>query len=252
MNKLFNYIFLIIFIISFGCSVKNHEELKSVSKPAAEVKDGFVLGPNDVVSIKVYRHDELSGTSYRIRPNGTISMPLVGELKISELKVDEIERLLEQRLSQYVVDPNVTVNVVEVKSAKAYLLGEVKTPGVLVLDDKVSLLQALANAGGITEDAKASRIVLIRNDKIRVVDYEKAVEGEVAQNVTLAGGDIVYVPTTGIATVSRFLTHISRILGPVVSLESGISLYPRVKSAILTGESEEGSQDVSIVPPAAN
>jgi len=121
----------------------------------------FKLGPEDVVEVFVYKEPELS-TTVVVRPDGKISLPLIGELSVNGRTAVELQKEVAQKLTQYIEQPTVNVIVKEVNSAKVSVLGEVKTPGVYKIRDRATVLDAVALAGGFTEYAKRDKVKLIR------------------------------------------------------------------------------------------
>src|SRR5262245_25012898 len=122
----------------------------------------YRLGPEDVIHVFVYKEAELS-TEVVVRPDGKVSLPLIGELVASGKTTVQLQGELKQNLSQYVTDPIVNVIVKEVNSAKVSVLGEVKNPGMYKILNKATILDAIALAGGFTEYAKRDKVTLIRN-----------------------------------------------------------------------------------------
>ena len=121
----------------------------------------FKLGPDDVVEVFVYKEPELS-TTVVVRPDGKISLPLIGELSVNGKTAVELQKEVAVKLAQYIAEPTVNVIVKEVNSAKISILGEVKTPGSYKIRDRSTILDALALAGGFTEYAKRDKVTLIR------------------------------------------------------------------------------------------
>src|SRR5438874_1053729 len=121
----------------------------------------FKLGPDDVVEVFVYKEQELS-TTVVVRPDGKISLPLIGELSVNGKSSLELQKEVSQKLTQYIAQPTVNVIVKEVNSAKVSVAGEVKTPGMYKISARATILDAVALAGGFTEYAKRSKVTLIR------------------------------------------------------------------------------------------
>jgi polysaccharide export outer membrane protein len=122
----------------------------------------YRLGPEDVIHVFVYKEADLS-TEVVVRPDGKVSLPLIGELVASGKTTVQLQGELKQNPSQYVSDPIVNVIVKEVNSAKVSVLGEVKNPGMYKILNKATILDAIALAGGFTEYAKRDKVTLIRN-----------------------------------------------------------------------------------------
>jgi polysaccharide export outer membrane protein len=121
----------------------------------------FRLGPDDVIEVSVYQEKELSAT-VPVRPDGKISIPLIGEMPASGKTATELQKEISLRYAKFISEPAVTVVVKEVNSPKVSVLGEVKNPGMYKIKDRATLLDAIAMAGGLTEYAKKDKVKLIR------------------------------------------------------------------------------------------
>jgi polysaccharide export outer membrane protein len=226
-------IVLIIFVLLNGCAttgIPSKTTGDAISPVSDEVpKDikvkEFILGPGDKVEIIVYRQDDLKRT-VQIDTSGKISYPLVGDIQAGGLSVFQLRDKIRDGLSKYYVNPEVSVGVVAVQSQKVIVLGEVNKPGLFSLDNPLTALEAISTAGGFTQDAKQKNVLVIRGGlekpDIMTIDFNRIISGyDLAQNVYLQNGDIIYVPATFIANVSRFFEHLSRIISPIVSMEAG-------------------------------
>jgi polysaccharide biosynthesis/export protein len=129
--------------------------------PRAYGESEFRLGPDDVIEISVYQDKELGGT-VPVRPDGKISVPLIGEMEASGKSATELQKEITQKFTQYISNPAVTVVVKEINSPKVSVLGEVKNPGMYKIKDRATLLDAVAMAGGLTEYAKKDQVMVIR------------------------------------------------------------------------------------------
>ena len=157
----------------------------------------YVVGSGDVLSISVWKEKELSPT-VTVRPDGNISIPLIGELTVVGLTPVQIEDLLQQRLESIVVHPRVTVTAVEIHSRMVYITGEVARPGAYPLNGPLDVLQLIAQAGGLTEFASRKKIRILpagnRSQSI-AFDYNKVIRSsELGHNFPLTPGDTVVVP----------------------------------------------------------
>ncbi|MBI1812057.1 MAG: polysaccharide export protein [Nitrospirae bacterium] len=234
---------LICLLLLTGCASTTASDVPQA--PEETPKDvkitEFILGPRDTIEILVYRQDDLKRT-IQIDPSGIISYPLIGDIQAGGLSIFQLRDKLKDGLSKYLVNPQVSVGVTSVKSQKVIVLGEVKTPGLFSLESPMSALEAMSKAGGFTIDAKLKTILLIRgglkNPELVTLNLESALkEGDFAQNAYLQNGDIIYVPATTIANVSRFFDYLSRIIAPITSMESGY----------FTGQQIEGSRGSAAV-----
>jgi polysaccharide export outer membrane protein len=165
----------------------------------AESALGYRIGPGDMLKVVVWKHDELS-TQVAVRPDGAISLPLVGDVRATGRSAPEIAADVQERLHRfYQDDPPVTVQVQEVKSYKIYVIGEVNKPGEFAPSQEVTVLMSLSLAGGFTRFADPNRIVIVRRDargERRIpFDYSAVVaRGDLVQNISLELGDTVIVP----------------------------------------------------------
>jgi len=149
-------------LVSAGVVAAAYEQHPPVTDVVSAYGDTeFLLGPGDVIDVSVYQEKELS-TTVPIRPDGKISIPLVGELTASGKTAVDLQREVTQKYAQYIAQPAVTVVVKEVNSPKISVLGEVKNPGVYKIKERATVLDAIAMAGGLTEYAKKNKITVIR------------------------------------------------------------------------------------------
>ena len=161
-------------------------------------KERYVIGPEDVLYIHVWKEDALS-RSVPVRMDGNISLPLIHEMKAAGLTPVQLEAAITERLKKLYENPNVSVIVMEANSFKVYVSGEVMKPGVYRLRDETTILQIIPMAGGFTDWAKRKKILVIRKengkDKRFTVDYKKAMKGDDPNsNVVLKPGDTIIVP----------------------------------------------------------
>jgi polysaccharide export outer membrane protein len=287
----------------------------------SQAPEDYKIGIDDVVEVSVYAESALL-TKQSVRPDGKISVPLIGDIVAYGRIPIELRDEITKKLSKYVVKPRVTVLILEYRSRKAMILGEVGAPGLLRLSANIPLLEAISLAGGVTRNADLRGAMLIRDGRIvpinfyrllkqgdmrqniilhpndvilvpsnednkvyvlgevnrrgiiritdqlsileaitaaggitkqgkhkvilirgglgdphmLVVDINKIVkEGDLSENIYLARGDIVYVPTTLMTHINTIMAYINNFLTTAVLLESGITLFPDVKSVLTKG-----------------
>ena len=198
----------------------------------------FVFGPGDLIDIAVWRHEDLD-MQIRISPDGAISYPLVGRLQIAGMTYPDLMGLLTREIGAFYVDPQVSVNIVEVSSMKVYVLGYVRNPSVQQIESELDVVGALTKAGWITQDSRTNNIMLIRGGlakpELLTIDLDQLLAaGDVRQNIPLQKGDIVYVPPKTIVNVETFFRRISGILSPFVS---GTVIYRNVTTGNPVGAS---------------
>jgi len=173
--------------------------LESDKKPATgvlAVSDEYRLGAGDKLRIEVYKDTQLS-QSVQIRPDGKITLPLVGDMAATGLTPLELRDRITTSLKDYITNPTVTVIVVEATSAHAYVMGEVAHPGEVSLHGPVTIVQAIAIAGGFKEFANTKEVKVLRPNGSGVqtlhFNYKDMLNGDVTP-MLLRSGDTVIVP----------------------------------------------------------
>jgi polysaccharide biosynthesis/export protein len=170
----------------------------AAGQPTDHERDGYKIGPDDVLRISVWKNEEISRT-VPVRPDGMISLPLLNDVRAAGLTPVQLRDVLRQKLEEYEPSPEISVTVMEVRSFKVSVLGEVIRPGRFELRSSTTVLDALALAGGFKDFAATSRIVILRPEgkttKRIPFNYKKAATGGgEAENFFLEPGDIVLVP----------------------------------------------------------
>ena len=162
--------------------------------------EAYRIGREDVLDVAVWRDNDMS-RQVPVRPDGFISLPMVGDVKAEGKTTDELANELKSKLTPYIQDPKVSVIVHEVNSSRIFVTGEVAHPGVYPLRGKVSVVQALAVAGGFTPFADQEGIVVIRQGKDAgkyPVRYSDLVtlsdDGTKSAEAFLQPGDTIVVP----------------------------------------------------------
>ncbi len=185
-----------------GCAVSsggNSTPSGLAPRSDAQVMD-YLIGPSDVLSISVWNHKELNRT-VTVRPDGKLSFSLVGDITAVGFTPLELQEVMEKALSNYIniIPGEVSVVVDAVHSYKVSVLGEVRLPGRFEFQNQISVLDALAQAGGLTEFASGDNIMILRRsqgktDKIEF-DYQKLVKSKnITEQVLIYPGDIILVP----------------------------------------------------------
>jgi polysaccharide export outer membrane protein len=229
---------------------------RSIQAAAKDVSASkFILGPGDQLSISVYGEDDLR-QQVQIPPDGVIYLPLVGEVKASGRGLGDLRKDLAEGLGKYLVNPQVSLAVTQIRSRKIYVLGEVNRPGVLQFDGQTDAVEAIASAGGFTLDAAQSSVVLVRRGengrpKVRKLDMGRLFgKGDLSQNAMLQAGDLLYVPESVIADIDRFSQRLEHLLLALVRAEQGIALEPSVEVPIIGAEpTSPVSPPILVTPP---
>jgi polysaccharide biosynthesis/export protein len=158
----------------------------------------FVIGESDVLNINVWKETEIS-QSVVVRPDGKISLPLIGEVLVSGLTPVQAQTLLANKLQTILTNPQVTVTVTEIRSRMAFITGEVGKPGAYPLLLPTTILQLITNAGGLGQFANKKGIFVLRTvdgkQQRFSFNYSQVIKGEKPeQNILLHPGDTVVVP----------------------------------------------------------
>ena len=168
------------------------------AKNEAGPTNGYQIGPGDVVAISVWNNPELTRV-VPVLPDGKISFPLIGELKVEDLTVPQLMEALKKALAPYAPDPQLSVEVQQTRSLMVYVIGKVNRPGNYPYSSNIDVLQALSMAGGLNPFAKRSSIKILRTSKGEKrefpFDYDAVTEdGNLEQNIQLQRGDVIIVP----------------------------------------------------------
>jgi len=189
--------------LSLSCSsqvpIANEAASAPTPHPAAAGRqaNSYIIGPSDVLTVTVWKQPILSGNLV-VRPDGMISMPLLGDVQASGSTPAHLADVIGMGLRKYFVDPSVSVELTQMNSKKIYLLGELQKPGPVDMTPGMTLLQAIASGGGPTDYAKKSKMYILRGEtgkQQRIpAHYKDALRGRGQANVVLQPGDTIVVP----------------------------------------------------------
>jgi protein involved in polysaccharide export with SLBB domain len=177
----------------------------------------YIMQSRDVLDIKVYNLPELSVT-LAIRPDGKIAVPLLDELQAAGRTPGQLTEALVDGYKKEFRNPRVTVIVRSFSNQNVYVGGEVDKPGLFPLNGRITLLQAILQAGGAKESAKESGVILLRNDgngkpEVHQVSLRELIKGK--PDMVLQPFDVVYVPKSKIARVDKWVDQHIRQIVPV-------------------------------------
>lgn len=166
-------------------------------QPQNQAEATYVIGPDDVLHISVWKEQELTNT-LPVRADGMISMPLLNDVQAAGLTPMQLAASITDKLKKYVTDPHVTVVVTQINSKRIYVTGEVTRSGVMNLTPQMTVLQALSSVG-LTQFANLSKIYVLRNEGGKQnrypVNYKRLLKGESPEeNILLKPGDTIVVP----------------------------------------------------------
>jgi polysaccharide biosynthesis/export protein len=157
----------------------------------------YIIGAEDGLQITVWREPTLSG-GFPVRPDGMISLVLLGDVPAAGLTPMQLGKNIEERLKKFIQDPSVAVGVTAVNSKRIFLIGEIGRVGPMALTPGMTPLQAISAAGGLSTFANQKRIYILRGAQGKQVkipfNYKQALRGDTTQLITLQPGDTIVVP----------------------------------------------------------
>ncbi len=186
--------------------------------------ESYKLGPNDEIAIRVQGQPEYSLEKTKISPVGRIFHPLLGDLEVAGRTVPQLTEELTKELSEYVLNPKVSISLLETKSAKIGVLGEVDHPGNLVMNEPMRVLDAITAAGGFTDFGNKSNVIVYRQSEAgtistQEVNIKELLAGKATQNLELQPGDTIMVNgnakkkiaiITSLTGIGSFMTVLGR------------------------------------------
>ena len=187
---------LAMFLAACGSTTAGFDYTPEAAAPADAA---YSVGAGDVLQINVWQNQDLT-TRVTVRPDGFITMPLIGDIRAEGLRPTQLQEEITRRLARYLTAAaSVTVTVMEFNSYTIYVLGQVEEPGEFRPRAPVTVLQALSLAGGLTRFAEPNEIVIVRRDRrgerrIPFNQSEVVEQGRLEQNITLRTGDTIVVP----------------------------------------------------------
>ncbi len=164
-----------------------------------EVPQDYEIAPGDTLEISVWKEPEVSVPSEIVRPDGKITVPLIKEIEVAGMTPKQVEKIVTERLTKFYTDANVTVVVTAMGPKKVYVTGGVKKEGPVVFTYGMTVMQAISEAGGLTDYAKRKKIYILRTENGRQYrldfNYEEVVKGiRMEQNYMLVPSDTIVVP----------------------------------------------------------
>lgn len=165
---------------------------------AAKVGKDYVIGADDVLDVNVWKEQELTRT-LQVRPDGKISMPLLGDVQAAGMTPGQLAQNVSERLKKFLTAPQVTVILTQINSQRVYVMGEVTRPGAYPVLPGMTVLQAISSAGGLTQFANSKKIFVMRNENhIQTkypFSYKEVLDGRKAEeNLAVKAGDTIVVP----------------------------------------------------------
>jgi polysaccharide biosynthesis/export protein len=188
----------------------------NVNNIMRKFRETYRLGPDDELAVRVLKQPDYSIERTKVSPVGSIYHQLLGEIQVAGLTVEQLKKHLTAELSEYVIDPVVYIELLTASSAKIGVIGEVSRPGIIVMTRPMRLLDAINEAGGITDLGKKSSVTVLRqppdgNQQLIEVNVKRILQAKATpeENIALQAGDTVIVNGNTMKT----LTKISAVTG---------------------------------------
>lgn len=223
------------------------------SQQAAPVlKRPTVLGPGDQVDVFVWGYPDFT-RSAKVTFNGALPHPVLGEIPVAGKSVTQVEQDIRAALGDYIKEPVVRVSVAAPRPQRVQVLGEVRNPGAYALStSKTTLVEAVAMAGGLTVDARPGAVVVVQSTDTQVyihtIDFDRVARaGDIAGNLVLAEGDIVFVPVGALADVARDARRISDVVGAALLIQNSVILFESFLNALTRDTSRIGAPETTVV-----
>ena len=231
MKKKFMLLGLIFLMCCSGCESMSSNTgslaYGTIHQYPAEREETYRLEAPDEIEISVIPQSELDRT-VTIRPDGKISLPLIGDVFVEGMTSEELTDKLTEEFSKYAKNPSVAVIVTGFNSKKVYVIGEVFRQGAYPYTGTTSVFEAVEEAGSFTRRASLGRVILVRGDieDPTVIDInlkEVVTKGAKEKDLHLQPGDIVYVPPNGFAKAGYAVEQVLFPFMPILGLGSAIS-----------------------------
>jgi len=199
-------------------------EFVSTTQAPQGILPEYYIGVGDHLDVVFFFHEDLTTQNLLVRTDGRITLPYVGDIMAAGNTPMGLDSLLTQQFSEILRDPNLSVIVREVPDQMVYVLGEVPHGGGFDFDRHITLVQALARAGGLDNGAKTNSVLVIRREGLNKivgvqVDVKAILNGEtISDDFMLRNYDIIYVPKTRLKSAAEFMTLVYDVIEPGANL----------------------------------
>jgi len=172
----------------------------------------YRLGPDDVISVIIFGQERYSRAGIVIPPSGRISLPLVpGGIFVNGKTVDQVAEAIKNRYDEYIIDPQVTVSLDKAASYRYSILGDVGQPGIRLMSHRMTVTEAIAEAGGVTALGNKSKVMLLRRQPNGTlaqipVNVSRIYKGEAPDTTYLVPGDQIFVPGNKFKTFQKIMS----------------------------------------------
>lgn len=239
-RQLLSLMLLLLFFTS-GCSsqlpVSSSADTSWLESDMSAASSPYMLGPGNKLSIVSAKWQDLN-VEVEVTSEGDIQYPYLGRVYVEDMTINELRVFLTEGLQDYYKKPRLTINLLKERSRFAYILGEVRKPGPILLSKNTTLIDAIGMAGGNTPDAEMKNVAFLRPTETTtyaaVLDLSsfQSEDGRPVISTKLREKDVIYVPASTIANVERFFIRIGHIVGPLLDIERGVVLYPELTKAL--------------------
>ncbi|MCF6252194.1 MAG: polysaccharide biosynthesis/export family protein [Methylococcaceae bacterium] len=186
-------------LVLFWITLAAYQQVSAQEQVPLPESKAYLVQPGDILEISVWKEEGLQ-QEVLVRPDGGLSFPLAGDFKAQGKSLVEIQKIISERLSQYIADPVITVSAKQLLGNRIYVIGKVNKPGEYIVNRYVDVMQALSMAAGMTPFSAVNDIKILRRDKdgkqqaieFRYGDVEDG--DDLEQNIILKNGDVVVVP----------------------------------------------------------
>ena len=232
LNKMYVWSGLLLVIILMSLIGQSQEvlavsatEIRQHSIEKGDSPHIFKLGPEDIIEISVWGNKEFSN-ELPVRPDGNVSIPLIGDLKVAGLTPAEVKKLVTQKLRKFITDASVTVFVLQINSINISIAGEVKLPGTYKVNRPITLLHLFSLSQGFTEKADLKNSFLLRNGKKLDINFYTLVKkGDISQNVWLQPNDLIFIKDN----FENRINVIGEVTAPqVITFQDGMSVLDAI------------------------
>ncbi|MGI8836155.1 MAG: polysaccharide biosynthesis/export family protein [Pyrinomonadaceae bacterium] len=191
-----------------------HEQLSEEAAVVPYYNNFFTtyrLGPEDVISVVVFNQDRYSRAGIVVPPSGRISLSLIqGGIFVNGRTVDEVAELIKKKYDEYIIDPQVTVSLDKASSYRYSVIGDVGQPGIRLMNHRMTVTEALAEAGGVLQTGDKSKVVVLRRQANGMlspiaVNVSAIYKGRAADNTYLVPGDQIVVPGNKLKTLQKIM-----------------------------------------------
>jgi polysaccharide biosynthesis/export protein len=171
----------------------------------------YRLGPEDVISVDVFNQDRYSRKNIIVPPSGRVSLSLIpGGVFVNGKTVDEVADIIKKKYDEYIIEPQVTVSLEKASSYRYSVIGDVGQPGIRLMSHRMTVSEAIAEAGGVLNTGSKSKVVVLRRQSTGVlaqipVNLDSIYKGKAADNVYLVPGDQIVVPGNKLKTLQTIM-----------------------------------------------